>query len=392
MVWGLLKRFNISIHFAHRTFPWHSEAQGKAHVHVVIIGFAAFDIPVKRIFNYGGIYTDDWSDDSSSRLRETPPKEEKISVTETGNITPYLTPGSIGIVHKRQTPLCNVPEIRCGNKPSDGGHLIFTDEEKERLLQSEPGAGEYLRRFTGSEEFINGNMRWCLWLADADPTRLRQLPLVMERIKAVQEFRRKSSAAPTRKAALTPTLFFYTSQPKTQYILIPEVSSERRRYIPLGFVAPEIISANTNFLIAEPTIFIFGVLTSKMHMAWIRRFGGRLKSDYRYSGSMVYNTFPWPENPTPKQRASVEAAAQGVLDARAEFPNATLADLYDPLSMPPTLVRAHAALDRAVDLCYRSQPFENDSQRVEHLFALYERLTAPLLPAAPKTRRSRSKG
>ncbi|MGH7197803.1 MAG: type IIL restriction-modification enzyme MmeI, partial [Candidatus Omnitrophota bacterium] len=282
----------------------------------------------------------------------------------------------------------NVPETRCGNKPTDGGNFILTDTEKDELLKEEPGAKKFLRRFTGSEEFINGNMRWCLWLKDASPAELRGLPNVLERVERVKEFREKSSAEPTRRSAKTPTLFFYISQPVTDYILIPEVSSERRKYIPIGVVSKDIISANTNFLVPEPSFYLFGVLTSAMHMAWMRQLGGRLESRYRYSGSMVYNTFPWPEAPTAKQRAAVEAAAQAVLDARTKFPDATLADLYDPLAMPPELVKAHSNLDRAVDLCYRSQSFQNDRQRVEHLFALYEKLTAPLLPAAKKAHRS----
>ncbi len=208
----------------------------------------------------------------------------------------------------------------------------------------------------------------------------------MERIRLVKEFRERSSAAPTRKAAKTPTLFFYISQPKTDYILIPEVSSERRHYIPIGLVSREVISANTNFLIPSSSLYLFGVLTSAMHMAWVRQVGGRLKSDYRYSGSMVYNNYPWPENPTAKQRAAVEGAGQNILNVRAEFPNATLADLYDPLSMPARLVKAHADLDRAVDICYRSAAFTSEHQRVEYLFSLYEKLTTPLLPATKPKR------
>jgi hypothetical protein len=369
LVWGLLfDRFKIKIHFAHRTFAWASEARGKAHVHVVIIGFAQFDTDRKKLFDYGS-------------------DPENPTVSEVKNISPYLAPGSDLCIAKRQRPLCNVPEMRCGNKPTDDGNFILTDAEKDVLLREEPGAKKFLRRFTGSQEFINGNMRWCLWLKDASPPELRGLPRVLERVERVKEFRENSSAEPTRKAAKTPTLFFYISQPMTDYILIPEVSSERRKYIPIGFVSKNIISANTNFLVPEPSFYLFGILTSAMHMAWMRQVGGRLKSDYRYSGSMVYNTFPWPEAPSAKQRAAVEAAAQAVLDARKEFPDASLADLYDPLSMPPVLVKAHAQLDRAVDLCYRPQTFENDRQRVEHLFAIYEKLTAPLIAPAKKRRR-----
>jgi hypothetical protein len=362
----------VKIHFAHRAFSWESDARGKAHVHVVIIGFGAFDTGNKRIYDY----------DTAA---------EHPVVSEAANISPYLTPGSDSFVTKRTTPLANVPEMRCGNKPSDGGNFILSDDQKRELLVFEPAAEKFLKRFTGSEEFINGNMRWCLWLKDANPAELRDLPEVKKRVQAVKEFRAKSTAAPTRKAAQTPMLFFYISQPETKYILIPEVSSERRSYIPIGFMTPDVISANTNFLIPSDSLYLFGLLTSAMHMAWMRQFGGRLESRYRYSGSMVYNTFPWPPNLTEKRRVAVETAARAVLDARERFPISTLADLYDPLMMPAVLMKAHQALDRAVDRCYRSETFSSDRARVEFLFGLYEKLAVPLVTAAqPKSiRRSR---
>ncbi|MGA2068993.1 MAG: DNA methyltransferase [Thermoguttaceae bacterium] len=371
LVWGeLLDRYDLTIHFAHRTFAWESEARGKAHVHVVVIGFAAFANGPKRLYDY----------DADPRN----PTESPVST-----ISPYLTPGASVLVAKRQRPLADVPEMRCGNKPSDGGHLILTDAERKDLLREEPGAKKYLRRYTGSQEFINGNMRWCLWLEDASRADLRGLPRVWQRVEQVGKFREKSTAGPTKRAAQTPTAFLYISQPATDYILIPEVSSSRRRYIPIGLVSKNVISANTNFLVPAADLYLFGVLTSAMHMAWVRQVGGRLKSDYRYSGSMVYNTYPWPQSPTAKQRAAVEAAARNMLDAREEHlaRGATLADLYDALAMPPKLVKAHAALDRAVDRCYRRQPFTSDRQRVEFLFALYERLTAPLVSPRRKKRR-----
>jgi hypothetical protein len=371
IVWGLLfGRFKIKLHFAHRTFAWESEARGKAHVHVVIIGFGAFDTTGKRIYDY---------------------ETETATVIGAANISPYLTPGSDAFVTKRTKPLCDVPEMRCGNKPTDDGNLILTDEEKAALVKAEPGAKEFLRQFTGSEEFINGNMRWCLWLADATPAQLEALPLVLARVRKVREFRLKSTAAPTQKAAKTPTLFFYISQPAAKYILIPEVSSERREYIPIGFMPPSVISANTNFLVPSDSLFHFGVLTSAMHMAWVRQVGGRLKSDYRYSGSMVYNNFPWPSEAEARQRNAVEDAAQTVLDVRAGYPDSTLAQLYDPVKMPPHLRKAHEALDRAVDRCYRKEPFTSERQRVEFLFALYEKLAAPLVAAAKPSRMTRKK-
>ena len=229
--------------------------EDKAHVHVVIIGLGAFDTANKRLYDY---------------------ETKQITVIDALNISPYLTPGPDLFVTKRSKPLCDVPAMRCGSKPTDDGNFILTDEEKEECLNTEPGAAKFLRRFTGSEEFINGNMRWCLWLAEASPADVRSLPRVMERVGKVKEFREKSTAEPTKKAATTPTLFFYISQPATDYILILEVSSERRQYVPMGFMSKDVISANTNFLVASNNFFHFGILTSAMHMAWLRVVGGRL--------------------------------------------------------------------------------------------------------------------
>jgi hypothetical protein len=376
VLWGILfQRLHLKIHFGHRTFAWTSEARGKAHVHVVIIGLAAFDVAQKVITDYD-------------------PDPNSPVVSTVSNIAPYLTPGPDSFVTKQRKPLCDVPEMRCGNKPTDDGEFILTDAEKAAFLHDEPNAEKFLRRYTGSEEFINGNMRWCLWLKDAEPAELRRLPKVMDRVERVREFRARSTAKPTREAAARPTRFFFESQPESDYILIPEVSSERRSYIPIGFVQREVISANTNFLIPSSDIFLFGVLTSAMHMAWVRTVGGRLKSDYRYSGSMVYNNFPWP-NPTPEQREQVEEKGQAVLAARAPHlpPRgmATLADLYDPNTMPLELHRAHTELDRAVEHCYRADRFESDRERVEFLFRLYEQMTAPLLPATPTLRGRRQR-
>ena len=369
ILWGLLFSNGIKIDFGHRTFSWTSEARGRAHVHVVVVGFGLGEMPGKRIYDYDG-------------------DPDHPAVIPALNISPYLTPGPDIFVVKQTQPLNGAPKIRCGNKPSDGGNLILTDKEKADLLAAEPGAEEFLRRFTGSEEFINGNMRWCLWLKDAPASELRSLPKVMERVEAVREFRNQSTATPTQKAANTPTRFFYESQPTTEYILIPEVSSERRAYIPIGFMKPEIVSANTNFLVPSSDLFLFGLLTSAMHMTWLRTVGGRLKSDVRYSGSMVYNTYPWPEE-IESQKKRVKTAAQAVLDVRQPFLDGgqTFADLYDPLAMPPILLKAHQALDRAVDRCYRKDPFNNERQRIEFLFALYQKMVEPLLPAVRRGKR-----
>ena len=334
----------------------------------MIIGFGAFDPSSKRIYDY--------SLDG-----------KEVTVVSAKNISPYLVEGNDTTVTKRTKALADIPEMRCGNKPSDGGHLLLDEDERQELINTAPSSEKFLRKFIGSQEFINGSYRWCLWLKDAAPSELRAIPGIMRRVEQVREFRLESTAEPTRQAADTPALFFFISQPSTHYIAIPEVSSERRKYIPIGYLPPKVVPSNKLYIIAEPSLYLFGVLQSAMHMAWMRQVAGRLESRYQYSGAIVYNTFPWPEAPSDKQRAAIEEAAQAVLDARKEFPGASLADLYDPLAMPPALVKAHADLDRAVDRCYRPQPFETDRQRVEHLFALYEKLTAPLLPAAKKSRR-----
>jgi hypothetical protein len=271
--------------------------------------------------------------------------------------------------------------MKCGNKPSDGGNLLLEPLERDELLKVEPRAASFIRKFIGSDEYLNGADRYCLWLKDATPAQLRQMPAVMERVKAVRQFRLDSTAAPTRRAAETPTVFFFVSQPTKPYVLIPEVSSERRKYVPLGFMNPEVISSNKNYLIAEPSLYVFGVLQSLMHMTWMRTVAGRMKSDYQYSATMVYNTFPWP-TPTEAQKQSIEAAAQEVLDARKPFSTSTLADLYDPNSMPPQLVQAHSKLDNFVDAAYGKKGFKSEAERMAFLFGLYGTLTSPLVAAS----------
>ena len=368
--WGeLFRRHHLKIHFAHRTFAWASEARGKAHVHVIIIGFAAFDTANKRIYDYEG---------------------EKVTVAVAKNISPYLIEGNDIVALSRSTPISPVPEIVFGNMPNDGGHLILSDEAKAELLKNEPEAKKFIRPFLGSQEFINGEKRWCLWLKDVSPAEFRAMPEIMRRIEGVRTHREASTRDTTRELAKKPALFGEIRQPDTDYLLIPSVSSESRQYIPIGFMPKNVIASNLVLLVPNATPFHFGVLSSVMHMAWVRQVCGRLKSDYRYSNNLVYNNFPWPLDGSAKQRADVAVKAQTVVDARHQFPDATLADLYDPLAMPPALAKAHAELDRAVDLCYRPDKFESDRQRVEFLFALYEKLTAPLFPAA-KAKRGRPK-
>jgi len=270
--------------------------------------------------------------------------------------------------------------------PNDGGNLLLTDEERTNLLRVEPGARKYIRPFLGAQEFINGWQRWCLWLVDISPDELRSLPEVMRRVDAVRKHRNASPRGTTQDLAKTPTLFGEIRQPAKRYLAIPKTSSERRPYIPMAFLDSKIIASTELFTIEKATVYQFGVLSSAMHMAWVRQVCGRLKSDYRYSNRLVYNNYPWPESPTEKQRAAVETAAQRVLDAREEHlkTGVTLADLYDPLAMPRSLTKAHSDLDRVVDRCYRSQPFTSDRQRVEYLFTLYEKFSTPLLSPGRK--------
>lgn len=367
----LMLRHKVRIHFAHRTFRWSSEARGKAAVHCVIVGFGLEDTGEKVLFDY-----------------ETPESEPHALIV--GRINPYLVDAPDVFLDNRRKPLCPVPEIVFGNMPNDGGHLLLTDEEKRGLIESEPGAERWIRPFLGADEFINGIPRWCLWLKGIAPNEMRTLPKVAARAGNVKSYRLASRRETTRKLAVVPGLFGEIRQPEMDYILIPSVSSEKREYIPIGFMKPEIIASNLVLMIPGATSYHIGVLTSLMHMAWVRHVCGRLKSDYRYSNSLVYNNFPWPE-PTEAQRKAVEAAAQEVLDARAKFPGSTLADLYDPVTMPPELAKAHAELDRAVDKAYGRTAFASEIERVAFLFDRYEKLTRPLLPPARPGRKRRGK-
>lgn len=369
VLWNhLFQTHNLKIHFAHRTFSWMSEAKGKAHVHVVIIGFAVFDISDKRIYDYEGTSTE-------------------ATVIKAANISPYLGEGPDKAITNRSTPISDVPALAIGNKPIDGGNYLFTPEEKNAFLALEPAAEPHFRRWLGAEELLHGIERWCLWLGDVAPEKLRNLPECLKRIESVRVLRLASKSKPTQKLALTPTRFHVENMPEKPYLAIPEVSSEHRRYIPLGFLEPEIMCSNKLRIMREATLFHFGILTSAMHMAWTNVVTGRLESRYQYSVKLVYNNFPWPAEVSEKSRAAVETCAQAVLDVRAQYPLSTLADLYDPLTMPAPLAKAHAALDRAVDRCYRRAPFDSDRERVEHLFSLYEQLTASPAPTVPSSLR-----
>jgi len=369
VLWSWLLSKGIHIHFAHRTFQWSNEARGMAAVHCVIIGFCAFDVSKKTIYAY---------DDIRGEPHAVP----------VANINPYLVDAADVVLTRRSMPICNVPEIGIGNKPIDDGQYLFTPEERDEFLKREPKAAKYFRRWLGADEFLNGYERWCLWLGDCPPNELRQMPLAMARVEAVKCSRLASKSAPTRKLAETPTRFHVENMPSGNYILIPEVTSERRHFIPIGFESPDTFCSNLVKIVPDATLYHFGVLSSTMHNAWLRCVAGRLESRYRYSAHIVYNNFPWPNNPSKTQQQKIETAAQAVLDARAKFPDATLADLYDPLTMPPILVRAHQKLDTAVDAAYGKKSFNNDAERVAFLFDLYQQYTT-LLPVVTKSKRAR---
>ncbi len=357
VMWRELLNRGLQINFAHRTFIWKSEAKGAAHVHVVIIGFSNTASQRKYIFDYEA------SQDSPNKSIAT-------------NINPYLIDAPNAFVLSRTQPLIPSPTVAFGNMPNDGGSLLFTNDEKLEFIGKNPECELFFRRFISSREYFEGKLRWCLWLDGIQPSVLRSFPALMERVERVRVHRESSTRPTTKRLASTPSLFGEIRQPKTSYILIPRHSSENRRYIPLSYFDPSFICADSCLFAVDASLFHFGVLSSSMHMAWVDAVCGRIKSDYRYSVTLVYNNFPWPQSATEKQRAAVGAAAQAVLDARLLYPNATLADLYDPLSMPVELTRAHEKLDRAVEKCYRSKPYQSDRSRVEYLFDLYSQMTS----------------
>lgn len=351
-LWKPLLENSVHIDFAYRTFQWDSEAKIKAHVHCVIIGFsiAPYNKP-KKIFI-----------------------DERYQIAK--NINGYLLDAANVYVESRNKPICNIPEIGIGNKPIDGGYYLFEKEEMEQFIRKEPEAKKYFRPWYGSKEFINRSPRYCLWLGECSPTELRKLPLCMERIKAVREYRLSSPSKGTVKLAEKPTRFHVENMPKGQYIVIPEVSSQRRRYVPMGYMDSSVLCSNKVRLMPDADLYEFGILESNVHMAWMRVVCGRLKSDYDYSIKIVYNNFPWPE-PTAQQRQKIEQTAQAILDARALYPDGSLADLYDELTMPPELRKAHRLNDMAVMEAYGfakgSEPYRNEAACVAELMKLYQK-------------------
>jgi hypothetical protein len=359
ILWGqMLNKYNIKINFAHRTFKWSNEAKGNAAVFCVIVGFANFDTNNKIIFDY---------EDIKGEAHEIKAK----------NINPYLIDAKNIIIPNRSKPICDIPKMTYGNKPVDGGHLIFSNIEKLEFTSIEPNSKIYFKPLISAKEFLNGGKRWCLWLVDVDPALIKKMPLVLERINKVKKVREQSSDIGARKLALTPSIFRDTKTPDS-FIVVPRHSSENRKYIPMGFFDNNSIVSDSCMSIPNGTLYHFGILMSTIHMAWVKAVCGRLKSDFRYSKDIVYNNFPWPENPTDKQVKIIEEKAQEVLNVRAQFPNNSLADLYDPLTMPPALVKAHNELDKVVDLAYRPQAFTSEANRMVFLFELYEKYTADL--------------
>jgi len=374
VLWNhLLSTYDVKIHFAHRTFSWNNEARGNAAVHVVIIGFASFNINSKRLFDY-------------EQLRSEP---HEIIVK---NINPYLVAAKDTFVHKRRTPIASVSPMIKGSMPNDGGYYLFTRAEMEEFLNREPASKDYFKPFIGGYEFLNKVERYCLWLKDADPRDIKRLPQVLNRITLVKQSRLSSSRPTTRKDADTPMLFGEIRQPTTDYLAFPEVSSENRRYIPIGYVDKDTVASNKIYMIPDANLYMFGVLNSLMHMAWVKNISGRLKSDISYSTGIVYNNFPWPQNPNAKYVQMIEVAAQELLDIRERYATSSLSDLYSPLTMPKQLLKAHNDLDKVVDLAYRNRAFSNDAARMEFLFELYEIYTADLFSKSniPKIKKRKS--
>ena len=352
ILWGeLLNRYQIKINFAHRTFKWSNEARGNAAVYCVIIGFSFKDKKEKKIFEYEDIRGE--------------PHEIKAK-----NINPYLVDAPNVLIGKRTKPISKVPPMSFGNMPLDGGHLLLSEEEREEFLQKEPNAEKFILPLISAYEFLNGKKRYCLWLVDAEPSELKKLPEVLKRIDEVRKFRMNSVAPSTQKFAATPSTFRDKNNPES-FILIPSTTSENRKYIPMGFFSKNNIANNSCHIVPNGELYHFGILMSAMHMAWVSNVCGRLESRYRYSKDIVYNNYPWPENPSAQHIANIEKAAQEVLDACEKFPQSSLADLYDPLTMPPVLLKAHQNLDKAVDAAYSSKNFKTETERMEFLFGLY---------------------
>ena len=353
ILWAQLIGQGVIIHFAHRTFQWSSDAPGSAAVHCIIVGFGLNQADHYLIFDYENA-------------------KGEPHIVNAQKINPYLIDAENIILPSRNRPMQGLSAMLKGSQPTDGGHLILSEDERNQIIEQFPFTEEWIRSYIGGREFINGKLRYCLWLKNVSPAEIRKVKPIMERIESVAKSRLKSPTPSVRQWAENPTLFTQDRQPENSYLAIPEVSSERRKYIPIGFLSEKIVASNKLQIIRDGSLYMFGVLSSVMHNAWMRSVGGRLKSDYSYSPS-VYNNFPWPE-PTATQRRQIENTAQAILDARANHPEATLADLYDPLTMPQDLRQAHHANDQAVDKAYGKQTFTTEAERVGFLFQRYQML------------------
>lgn len=356
ILWKHLFSKNIKIHFAHRSFRWFNQSRGDAHVHVIIIGFAAFDTNEKVLYDY-----------------ETPDSEAVEMKVK--NINPYLIDQENFLVIDRNHPICEIPEAIFGNMPNDGGNFLLTEAEKDALILNEPDARKYLRPFISAHEFLHNETRYCLWMVDIEPSELKRLPEISKKVTKVREIRVKSNRAGTRRCADYPYRFCEIRQPDTDYIVIPCHSSELRKYIPMAISSKNNIIGNSCIAVKSASLFHFGVLMSSMHMTWVRQICGRVKSDFRYSNNVVYNNFPWPNEGSKDDRKRVEEYVKILFMIRDEYKNESLANLYDPIAMPKTLVDVHRKLDRAVDRCYRVQPFTSELNRLEFLFELYKKYT-----------------
>lgn len=350
----LVEKYGIQIFFAHRTFKWNNEAKGKAAVFCVIIGFSKREMNKKRIFYYENVQSE---------------AVEKV----VSNINAYLNSGKTIFLENRNYPIYTLaPKMLYGSKPTDDGNFLLTEEEFNSIVTEDSRVLSFIHPFISAKEYLNGLKRYCLWLDGVEPSKYNTIPFIMNRIEKVKKFRSESKAVSTRSYKYH-HLFRQLTQPNSEYILVPRHSSENRIYVPFGFFSKNDIVADSCFSIKDANLFHFGVISSIMHNSWMRIVCGRIKGDYRYSKDIVYNNFPWPENPTEKQKQEIESLAQSVLDARAQFSESSLADLYDPLTMPKVLRDAHNKLDKAVDKAYRSKHFESESERVEFLFELYEK-------------------
>ena len=372
ILWGVLfNDFGMSIDYAWRTFKWDSEASEKAAVHCVIVGFSSCGVPHKRIYDGDAVQGCD-------------------------NISPYLLPGNNSFVTAQKDALCDIPKMNFGNQPRDGGFFILSEEEAAKLSSEDPAAAKWIRPYVGADEFIKGRKRFCLWLKQASPSDIKASKFLYERVQSVRDFRLASKAKTTNGYAKVPHLFAQITQPDDEpYLLIPRVSSERRKYVPIGYMTADNISSDAVQIVPNATIYQFGVLTSSVHMAWMRAVAGRLKSDYRYSKEIVYNTFPWPslqDSRTPSSESNsadsatlrlcvekISQTAQAILDVRAKFPNESFANLYDETLMPVELRKAHAANDRAVLAAYGLKPDTLEPEIVAHLFRLYTAMTKQIV-------------